>query len=260
MSLPRRKPRSETGNRRLSARANSSAVWRFTTCCAKGVFCVLRFAFCVSRSLGLRIRFWGCAISHSGFWKFESLSAARYKFYMLPLVPCCFLPIASSFVCAIRACYRISSFGYRTPPPFTMSHPPSKHHQDTTVSYMGDWVSNRHSTALCPPKPRLQPSDDNAPALEPHPQLPTIASRDTASILAEHIPTASMQSPQLTPTQRWLQESSREEPWRPFASPPQNSSHNQLRAERPSRTRSRADGTHTSPIARAESPQPRCGG
>jgi hypothetical protein len=117
-------------------------------------------------------------------------------------------------------------------------------------SHIGAWASS--------PKQVTSTSSQNDLVLEPHPLQHMMSSRDTASLLASspsNSPDAS-----LLPMERWMAEMPHDEPWCASQSARKAPSARHDDDQHAAPRRSRARTTRNTSAARAESPQPRCGG
>ncbi|KAF2661065.1 hypothetical protein K491DRAFT_506278 [Lophiostoma macrostomum CBS 122681] len=120
-------------------------------------------------------------------------------------------------------------------------------------SHIGSWTVSLD--------PATSASSQNGLVLEPHASQHMTSSRATALIFAElpsSPPTSSDTS--ITPLERWMAETPRDEPWRPSPSARKDHFVAQNVDQHMSPRRSRARTTRTTSAVRKESPQPRCGG
>jgi hypothetical protein len=99
---------------------------------------------------------------------------------------------------------------------FVMHH---RHSAKDKSSSSGEesWVLNSDQSSL--PSSNLFPQHDDM-HLDPHPELARVSARDTATLLHAYIPVTPSLAASQTPMQRWLAESSKEEPWHPYKFPP----------------------------------------
>lgn len=107
----------------------------------------------------------------------------------------------------------------RLPRALTFSMVPSNSRNKTfSLSHIGKWAS------ASPHSIKFDASNrSERPHFEHHPDCKNTSSHDNASIYVQYKSVTHEPSLQATPTQRWLAESSRDEPWRSYLFSPRTS-------------------------------------